>query len=279
MTDEALADRQVADRGARVLVDASGRCPPPRPAGRCRSARRSRTGAPTRRSVVVPSFSPIVTVPTFDDWARISADRQRPAAAVVRLADRRGRRPGSSAPIVNCVSRRDEPLLERAGDRERLEGRARLVGEPDRAVLARVVGRLADLVGVDARPVGHREHLAVARVHHDRGRAAAAGRAGRPRRAPPRCAPGSRRRSSAAGPRRAPSASTSTMLTGLPGASLTTLRRPSVPWSVSSLRLLEAGQARSCRCRRCRAPARRASPAGRCGAARRPCRSPRCRAC
>src|SRR3712207_7332131 len=51
----------------------------------------------------------------------------------------------------------DDLLLERAGDGERLERRARLVVEADRAVLARIVGGRGGLVGVDARPVGHRD--------------------------------------------------------------------------------------------------------------------------
>ena len=64
-----------------------------------------------------------------------------------------------------------DALRQRPGDRDRLEGRARLVGEPDRAVEARPGGRVLDLVGVDARPVRHREDVAVGGVHHDRGRA------------------------------------------------------------------------------------------------------------
>ena len=67
--------------------------------------------------------------------------------------------------------RRDLAVLERAGDRERLERRAGLVGRAGRAVRHRVVGRLVELVGVHARPVGEREDRAVARVHDERGRA------------------------------------------------------------------------------------------------------------
>ena len=64
--------------------------------------------------------------------------------------------------------RRDLLLLQRARDGERLEGRAGLVGRADGAVLAREVGGVAGLVGVDARPVGEREQRAGARVHDDR---------------------------------------------------------------------------------------------------------------
>ena len=64
-----------------------------------------------------------------------------------------------------------DPGGERARDGDRLEGGARLVGESDRAVHARPGGRLLDPVGVHARPVRHRQQIAVARVHHDRGRA------------------------------------------------------------------------------------------------------------
>ena len=65
----------------------------------------------------------------------------------------------------------DLAVLERARDRERLEGGARLVGGAGRAVRHRVVGRLVEAVRVDARPVREREDRAVARVHHDRRRA------------------------------------------------------------------------------------------------------------
>ena len=74
-------------------------------------------------------------------------------------------------PTRNAVSGRTTPSDERARDRERLEGGAGLVGEADRAVDARPRGRLLDLVGVDARPVRHRQQVAGVRVHHDRGRA------------------------------------------------------------------------------------------------------------
>ena len=59
-------------------------------------------------------------------------------------------------------------VLQRARDGEGLEGRARLVGVAHGAVLRGVAGRGARRVGVDARPVGHRQHLAGAGVHDDR---------------------------------------------------------------------------------------------------------------
>ena len=127
------------------LVEALGAEPQP---DRDR-ARRSRTGRGCPTTVSVPPPPPCASL----------------IVAVGHL-DRR--------PERERRARRDEPLLERARDRERLEGRAGLVGEADGAVLARVLGRLADPVRVDARPVRHREHLAVARVHHERGGAARA---------------------------------------------------------------------------------------------------------
>src|SRR5918997_532645 len=82
----------------------------------------------TQRSKrVAPSFRPIITVPTLDERARMSA--------VVSLADL----------AVGDLDRRrhlerrvglDQALLERAGHRERLEGRAGLVVELDCPVLA-----------------------------------------------------------------------------------------------------------------------------------------------
>ena len=98
--------------------------------------------------------------------------------------------------------RRHRAVLERTRDGERLERRARLVGEADGAVLERPRGRGARLVGVDARPVGHREDLAGARVHDDRGRALGPVGLADALRAPPRCAPGAARRASGAAARR-----------------------------------------------------------------------------
>ena len=70
---------------------------------------------------------------------------------------------------ANCVLGRDQLLLQRARDRERLEGRARLVVELDGAVLARVLRRALHVVGVHPRPVGQRQDGARARVHDERG--------------------------------------------------------------------------------------------------------------
>ena len=108
--------------------------------------------------------------PTLVDFLRISRCGQRAVAGVVRLADLAVGDLDRRRQVERRV-RRDLAVLERAGHRERLERRARLVGGADRAVLARVLGRVAGLVGVDLRPVREREDLAVARVHHDRGRA------------------------------------------------------------------------------------------------------------
>ena len=62
-----------------------------------------------------------------------------------------------------------DPVLERAGDRDRLERRAGLVVEARSPRSSAYRGRAA-VVGV-TRPVGERQDRAVARVHHDRGRA------------------------------------------------------------------------------------------------------------
>ena len=70
------------------------------------------------------------------------------------------------------VERRVRPhlaLLERGGHGERLERRAGLVGHARRPVHHRVVRRVEQAVGVDARPVGERQHGPVLRVHHERG--------------------------------------------------------------------------------------------------------------
>ena len=202
---------------------------------------------------------------------------QRPAAAaLVRLVDRAvghlDRRPDRE-----LRARRDQPLLQRAGDRERLERRAGLVGEADRAVLARVLGRLVDVVRVDARPVGHREDLAVARVHHDGGRAARLVEL-------PDLGEDRLRALLDRGVDRE-----AEVLARLGALDVDDADRladgvlDDLARSVGAVqrhpRATARGRSgRSCRCRRCRAPATRASPADRCGAARRPCRSPRCRA-
>ena len=94
---------------------------------------------------------------------RAVADRVRLADLAVGDGDR-GRK-------VEARARRDLALLQRGRDGERLERGARLVVGADRAVLAGVVGRVAERVGVDLRPVGEREDGAVARIHDDRGRA------------------------------------------------------------------------------------------------------------
>ena len=65
----------------------------------------------------------------------------------------------------------DEALLQGAGDRDDLEGGARLVDVADGPVLPGGGRCAGHVVGVHARPVGHREHLARARVRHERGRA------------------------------------------------------------------------------------------------------------
>ena len=63
----------------------------------------------------------------------------------------------------------DHAVLQRARDGHRLERRARLVGRcRPRGSAARSPARCAGIVGVDARPVGQREDLAAARVHHHR---------------------------------------------------------------------------------------------------------------
>ena len=92
---------------------------------------------PAMRARPPPSFSAIVIVPTLDDSARICRTVIVLGAADVRLVDRRGRRPGSSARAVNDVSGEHDAVLERCGDRHDLEGRAGLVDVGDRAVASR----------------------------------------------------------------------------------------------------------------------------------------------
>ena len=64
---------------------------------------------------------------------------------------------------------RDGAVLQSTRDGDRLERRSGLVGVAHRAVLRRVAGRGTRCVGVDARPVRQREHLAGGGVHDDRG--------------------------------------------------------------------------------------------------------------
>ena len=230
---EALAHRHVGRRSSRSSPRSRARCPAPRPAGRRRSACRSRSGGPTGRS-----------------GARRASARSAPRR---RWTTRRGcPRPCASPSRASCASaisrsatwrmggrlnvgrRRDLAVLERAGDGERLERRAGLVRRAGRAVLHRVVGRVAEVVRVDARPVGERDQRAVARVHHERGRALGLPLPRRPPRAPPRCGPGCSRRASAArrSPARVRLSSRSSIVS--PSASRTSRRSPSRPRSCVS---------------------------------------------
>ena len=61
---------------------------------------------------------------------------------------------------------RDQPLRQRAADRHDLERRPGLVVQPDRVVARKPDAR--GIVGIDARPVGHREDRVGPRVEHDR---------------------------------------------------------------------------------------------------------------
>ena len=115
-----------------------------------------------------PSLIPIFTEPTFEDWARMSDTRRVTvprswASPIVRSATLISG--GSSKARVGG----DQAVLERAGHGEGLEGGARLVAHGHGAVLARVRGRAADVVGVHARPVGQGEHGAAAGVEHQGG--------------------------------------------------------------------------------------------------------------
>ena len=65
----------------------------------------------------------------------------------------------------------DQALLERGPDRERLEGRAGLVGEGGRAVGERLGAGGLQVARVEPGRVRHRQHVAGLGVHHDRGRA------------------------------------------------------------------------------------------------------------
>ena len=145
---------------------------------------------------------------------------------------------------MKVVSGRDQPVLERAGDGERLEGRAGLVGEAGGAVL-QVLGRWrsARSVGSTGGQFAIASTSRRARVHHDRRRPF--GRVGgrRPPPAPPRCAPGSPRRSSAGCPRRRSAPLSVSRRIGSPSASVTTRRSPSVAVEDVVLARLEPGQA------------------------------------
>ena len=90
-----------------------------------RSACRSRTARSSPSSADEPSFSAIVTAPTFDECERICATRQRLGRRAARRRGRRGRRPWIEYGSVNFVSGVTMPVRERAGDRHELERRAR----------------------------------------------------------------------------------------------------------------------------------------------------------
>ena len=165
----ALADRQVAHRGVRVVlarehdagllagqVDAGGLAEAEAPHPLVEAGRPHRQADLDRADVGG----------LLDDLRR----GQRPVGLVVRLADR----PVGDLDLRGQLERlvgRDLAVLQRAGHGERLERRARLVRRLHRAVLAGPGGRLLRGVGVDARPVGHGQQLAVVRVHDDRRRA------------------------------------------------------------------------------------------------------------
>ena len=116
----------------------------------------------------------------------MSATERRAVAARRATPRSSGRRPGSSAAASNVVVGRHQPLLERPGDGERLEGRARLVGEPGRHVARARSGSALAGVGRDRTP----GQFAIARisrgarVHDDRRRAVGLVGLRRSRRAP-----------------------------------------------------------------------------------------------
>ena len=238
--------------------------PPSSPGRSMPVRRRNRSAAPTCRSASAPSFRPIITEPTFDERARMSATVKVPpppscASPMVRSAT------WIVGGTANVVSGLDQVLLDRARDRDRLEGGAGLVGVLDRAVLARVGGRAVGVVGVHARPVGQRQHLARCAGRSRRRWRPAACRSGRPRRARPRCAPGcaaSRVRLQVLA--RARARSTSIMLTGSPSASLTSRRSPSSPRELVLARVLEAGEALVVGADQAEHLRRRGGPADRC---------------
>ena len=169
---DALADREVAHRGARVLGEREHDA---RLLARQVGAGRLAEAEAPHPLVELPGAEPEADLDRADVGGLLEdlARGQRDRAARVRLADHAvvelDRRRQAELRV-----RRDLVLLERARDGERLERRAGLVGGADRAVLARVVGRVAGVVGVDPRPVGEREQRAAARVHDDRGGAARA---------------------------------------------------------------------------------------------------------
>ena len=70
---------------------------------------------------------------------------------------------------IESRERRDELLAERSRDRDKLEGRARLVRVGDGAVALALRVSLRVVVGVEARGARHCQHLARDRVEHDRG--------------------------------------------------------------------------------------------------------------
>ena len=119
---------------------------------------------------------PIVTAPTLLDYSRICArpsSRPSPRGSASWISRSATWMLGGS---VNLLCRRDDAVGERAGDRDELEDRARLVDVGHGAVLVGgPVGSLPKPWKPSLRHVGHGEDLAGPRVHHDGDRRLAAG--------------------------------------------------------------------------------------------------------
>ena len=163
----ALADRQVAHRRSRVFVQRQGHAR--------FLAGQFHAGGRAEAEAMHPFVEAFRAIERADldraDVARAREDLRggerffgmfgvvvdRPVGDLDLIGDIEGR------------ARRDQPPLQRVGDRNDLEGRARFVVEGDRAVLHRVRGGGTRIVGVDLRPIGQREDRPAARVHHDRG--------------------------------------------------------------------------------------------------------------
>ena len=151
----ALADRQVAERRAGVLVRVQ------------HDARRLAREVHARRLPEAERPHPLVEADRTEALADLHGTHVRGLSEDLLHLE------GDVAPRLGVLDRavghlvgrgqvegrvrRDQPVLERARNGEGLEGGARLVAVRDGAVLLRVGRRAAGVVGVHARPVGERE--------------------------------------------------------------------------------------------------------------------------
>ena len=117
-----------------------------------------------------PSVRPISAAPTLEDSARMPATARvsQPRSCASLISRSATWRTGGRLNVVDGVTL---PSSSAPATVNALNVEPGSYVAPVARLRHRVVGRLVELVRVDARPVGQREDRAVARVHHERGRA------------------------------------------------------------------------------------------------------------